>query len=269
MLVPPTEHTPEMDAEFDKINTSQPDQQCEVFLKSFIFALGDNWKDVPNLLKAFRKHASDTSSGANDETMNHIQASDFLQKHGKTRTGSERKAELNDVDINNDGMISFAEYLLLHYKVMILTEFYKRYELEPEEDLSNDGIGVVNVGHKLVDELLTMPKGMSPQLEAAIESFTEEKKAREKKIAALQKKAEAGGVKGMAAKNELIILEQGDQTEINRLELTLMAAKRRANRRRGSQILEEQKKKAEEELKKKHAEQRARMAAKRAMFEKK
>ena len=124
-----------------------------------------SWKDVPALVKAFRKHASDTSSGSNDLTMNHIQASDFLQKHGKTRTGSERKAELTDVDINNDGQISFIEYLLLHYKVMILTEFYKRYELSPVEDLSNDGIGVIDVGHKLVDELLTMPKGMDPALE--------------------------------------------------------------------------------------------------------
>ena len=47
------------------------------------------------------------------------QAADFLQKHGKTRTGSERKAELSDVDINSDGIISFLEYLLLHYKVRL------------------------------------------------------------------------------------------------------------------------------------------------------
>ena len=35
-----------------------------------------------------------------------------------------------------------------------------------------------------------------------------QKKARDKKIKELSAKAEAGGVKGMAAKNELIILEQ-------------------------------------------------------------
>ena len=37
----------------------------------------------------------------------------------------------------------------------------------------------------------------------------------------LTAKAEKGGVKGMAAQNELIILEKGDMTETNRIELTL------------------------------------------------
>ena len=41
--------------------------------------------------------------------MNHIQAADFLQKHGKTRTGLQRKDELTDIDLNNDGKIAFIE----------------------------------------------------------------------------------------------------------------------------------------------------------------
>ena len=77
------------------------------------------------------------------------------------------------------------------------------------------------------------------------------------------------GLKGMAAKNELIILEKGDMTEMNRIELTLDAAKRRAEKRRGSEVLAQQKKAAEDELKKAHEAQRAKMAARRAMFEKK
>jgi hypothetical protein len=126
------------------------------------------------------------------------------------------------VDINNDGWISFLEYLCLHYKVMILTEFYKRYQIDPVEDLTtNDGVGVVGVGHKLVDEVLTLPKGMNPEIEAAIEEFMEQKKLKEKRIAELKANAEAGGVKGMAAKQELVILESGDETETNRVELTL------------------------------------------------
>lgn len=150
-----------------------------------------------------------------------FQAADFLQHHGKTRTAAERKAELNDVDINNDGWISFLEYLCLHYKVLILTEFYKRYQLAPVEDLAGDGVGVCGVGFKLVDEVLTLPKGLNPQIEAAIEEFMEQKKAREAKVAALTAKAEAGGVKGLAAKQELVILESGDETATNRVELTL------------------------------------------------
>lgn len=106
-------------------------------------------------------------------------------------------------------------------EVMVLGEFYKRHETAPEEDLSADGIGLTGVGAKLLEELFTLPQGMSPEIEEAIEQFTAQTKAREKQIKALAAKAEAGGVKGMAAKNELIILEQGDTTEINRIELTL------------------------------------------------
>jgi hypothetical protein len=47
---------------------------------------------VPQLLKEFRKQCKDTGDGTGPpDTMNHIQASDFLQKHGKTRTAAERK----------------------------------------------------------------------------------------------------------------------------------------------------------------------------------
>ena len=38
--------------------------------------------------------------------------------------------------------------------------------------------GLTGVGYKLVDELLTLPRGLSPQLEAAMESFTEQNKVR-------------------------------------------------------------------------------------------
>jgi hypothetical protein len=43
---------------------------------------------------------------------------------------------------------------------------------------------------------MTMPGGLSPELEEAIEKFQGEKKARERKMKELEDKAEAGGVKG-------------------------------------------------------------------------
>jgi hypothetical protein len=171
------------------------------------------------------------------------------------------------VDINNDGFISFLEYLLLHYKVMILNEFYKRYEIPVVEDLSNDGIGIANVGFKLVDELLTMPAGMNPQIEAAIDEFMEKKKKREERIKELTEKAELGGVKAMAAKQELAILLAGDDTEMNRVELTLQAAKRKAAKNRGSVILADMAAKEAAAKAQEKAEAKARMAAKMAMFQ--
>ena len=235
--------------------------------KTKIFCtMGPACWDVPTLLEEFRKHAK--STGPSESEMNHIQAADFLQKHGKTRTGLQRKDELADIDLNNDGQIAFIEYCLLHYKVMVLGEYYKRHETAPAEDLTNDGVGVVGVGAKILEELFTFPQGMSPELEAAIEDFGVQKRARDKKIKELSAKAAAGGVKGMAAKNELIILEHGDMTEINRIELTLQAAKRRAEKQAGSDVYEQQKKKAEAEAKAEREAQRAKMAERRKAFEK-
>ena len=267
-MVPPTGNSAAAQAKFEEINNLDSDGMCQFFLKSFIFALKDDWKQVPALLKEYKKQAKDTGHGTGPpDSLNHIQASDFLQKHGKTRTAAERKAELNDVDINNDGWISFLEYLLLHYKVMILSEFYKRYEIAAVEDLTGDGIGVTGVGYKLVDELLTLPKGLNPQIEAAIEEFMEKKKQREDRIKMLSAKAELGGVKGLAAKQELTILESGDETEMNRVELTLQAAKRKAAKYRGSVVLADLAAKEAAEAARKKLENKARMDARRAMFQ--
>ena len=51
---------------------------------------------------------------------------------------------------------------------MILTEYYKRHNKKPDEDLSNDAVGVVNVGDKLLEELFTMPLGLDPALEKVL-----------------------------------------------------------------------------------------------------
>ena len=248
------------------MGSRDPVDQCEFFLKSFIFALGDSWQDVPRLCTEFQKHAKNT--GDNAQNMNHIQAADFLQRHGKTRTGIQRKHEVEDVDINSDGRISFIEYLILHYKAMILGEYYKRHEKEPLEDLSLDGVGITAVGEKLLEELFSMPAGLSPQLEEALETFAAEKKARQKKVDALTAKAEAGGVKGMAARQELRILESGDETETNKLELTLAAAKRKAQKTSGAEAVKNLKEEKEKAAKADADARRAKMKARAAMFDK-
>lgn len=243
------------------------DGQAEFFLKSFIFALGDGWKEVPNLCKEFKKLAKD--SGDNENFMNHIQASNFLQMQGKTRTGMQRKHELDDVDLNKDGKISFTEYLLLHYKVMILKEFYKRHESTPVEDLSNDGIGLTGVGQKLLEELLTMPEQMSKELELAIESFAQTKRDREAKVKSFEEKVKLGGIKGMAAQNELEQLQKQDMTELNRIELTLSAAKRKCAKAGtgGDDLLKKQQEEMDAEAKAATEANRANLKARMGAFE--
>mmetsp|Transcript_2004 Transcript_2004/g.7248 ORF Transcript_2004/g.7248 Transcript_2004/m.7248 type:complete len:259 (-) Transcript_2004:73-849(-) len=219
---------------FAKLASDPIEMQQELFLKSFIFALGDDWKEVGRLATQFTDYLRNTGD---EHDLNPAAAAEFLQKNGKTRTALQRRDEIRDIDLDQNDRIAFVEYLMLHYKAMILTEYYKRHQTTPEEDLSNDGIGVINVGHKLLEELFTMPAGLSPELEAAIEEFYAQKRARQQKMDGLREKAAAGGVRGMTAKNELAQMEAGDVTEMNRMELTLEAAKRRSMKTSGEEAL--------------------------------
>lgn len=52
----------------------------------------------------------------------------------------------------------------------------------------------------------------------------------EARVASLNQLALQNGVRGLTAKNELLQLQQQDQTAINRLEVTLAAAQRRSSK---------------------------------------
>jgi hypothetical protein len=78
---------------------------------------------------------------------------------------------------------------------MVLKEYYKRHKMQPQEDLSNDAIGVTGVGDKLLEELFTFPAGLSAELEKAIDDFYASKKAREKRYKELDVLAQGASVK--------------------------------------------------------------------------
>ena len=241
-----------------------------LFLKSFIFMLGDDWTEVTKLQKTFEKYCVDLGEGSDE--LNPAQAGDLLQKLDATRTALERRSELEDIDLDNNDQIAYIELLLLLYKVPILREYYKRHGTTPSFDLGEEatGVGITGVGEELLDELFYMPSAMPPELEAAIETFMAQKREREERIASLEAMASAGGVKGLTAKNELEQMMAADLTEMNRMELTLDAARRKALKNGGSSgdaALAEKRKKAEEEEAAKRAASRARMAARAAMFE--
>lgn len=73
-LVPPSAHSDKSMAKFEEVNSLDADAQCKFFLKSFIFALKDDWKAVPQLLKEYKKQAKDTGDGTGPpDSLNHIQ----------------------------------------------------------------------------------------------------------------------------------------------------------------------------------------------------
>lgn len=254
---------------FLDLASKSTEEQTQFFLKSFIFALGPSWGEVVTLSDAFREHAcNNTDSSA--ETLNQIQAADFLQKHGKTRTGLERRHEIEEFDIDNDGKICFLEYLIMHYKRLILTEYFARYDISPppEMDLSEDCVGLVGVVDFVVEELFSMPQGLSPQLEFMLDNFLTDKKKREERVAELKAKAlSKSGVKGMAAQRELEILRHADQTELNKIELTLNAARRRTARQSGEAALSLAMEEKAKGLEADRAERRGRLRQRAAKFE--
>merc|ERR1711879_1133808 len=250
----------------DLINKPVSDQ-TEFFLKSFIFALNTEWKKLIELSKTFNKYLADYGQADGDTAcaLDPSQAADFLQKNGKTRTAMQRRTEIRDIDIDNNDRITFIEYLLLHFKSMIITEYYKRTGDVNPYDLSQDGIGVTGVGAILLEELFTLPLGLDPALEAAIEEFTATK-AREAQLKTLQERASKGGVRGMAAKNEIEQLETQDSTDMNRLELTLNAAKKKAAKKSGEEAVRERKNAEEAAAKAKAEESRAKLKARAALW---
>ena len=110
-------------------------------------------------------------------------------------------------------------------------------------------------------------QGLPPELIAAIEELTRTKNEREKRMKTLEAQAAAGGVKGLAAKNEIEQMNAEDLTSMNRLEITLNAAKRRAGRDTGEEALRKKKQEQEAAEKAKRDASRAAMAARAKMFE--
>lgn len=254
--------------QFTRLCVEPPDYQMEFFLKSFIFALDDKWKEVSRLRGEFAKYLDRGGEGRLD--INFVQAADFLQKNGRPRIAQQINDELKDIDLDKNQRISFIEYLLLHFKVMVLKEFYKRLDLEPVEKLSDDiedGVGLVGVGPKLLDELFAEKSGLPEDLVRAIEEFTAKKRETDKKIKELREKADAGGVKGAAAANELIQMEQADKTQMNKIEISLNAAKRKASKNSADVAFDAKKKKEAAERKKAEEEARQKMAERKKAFE--
>lgn len=251
---------------FTELAAADIETQVEFFLKSFIFDLGDDWGYVNVLAKKFKEYLNEK---AEKHDLDAGQAADFLQRMGKTRTAMQRRSELADVDLDKNDKICFIEYLLLHYKIMILKAYFARHKIEPTVSLENEGVGLTGVGAFLLEELFTVPIGCDPAVTKAIEEFMAKQRERNALINELEKKIAQGGVKGLTAKNELFQLESQDKTEMNRVELTLQAAKRRSSKNSGEVALQKAKEQEEFERQQKLQESRNKLAARAAAFENK
>jgi hypothetical protein len=182
---------------------------------------------VYDLAKEFQAAAGGEAAGVLDSA----KAGNFLTKFGTSRTAIQRKQELADIDKDNDGKTSFIEFLLLTYKVMILTEFFQRKGTDPDVDLTNDGVGLTGVGTYLIEELFAPPAGLDPELDKMMADFSLEHSKMEEEIEKLQKIVDEGGVKGMGAKTQLDKLKKADTSATNALEAKIAAAIKKAQKK--------------------------------------
>lgn len=267
--------TKEFKNKFEEIVKRPVSDQLEFFLKRYIFVLGDDWKKVTELATKFKSY---TESRNDNYDLNHTEAADFLQKNGKTRTAQERKDELKDIDLDNNGRIAFLEYLLLHFKVLILTEFFeKKGKAIPSTiDLSKDGVGVTGVGEYILEALFTFGTDIDPEIEKAIEQVTKENREREEKMEVLKKiinDASKSQVDQMKAKHELLKIEKEDTSGADVALITLMAGRRRVQREarnakeKNEKALNESKLHEEEEKQKKLLESKSRLNDMKTKFE--
>jgi len=265
-LPPPGTLTPQLVEKFEELKTQDVDSQCEYFLKSFIFGLGDDWGKVNVITKDFKLSLKSSKQTKNLEG---AQIAELLVRHGKVRTGDQRRKELKEIDKTCHDNVCLLQYLMLYYKGMIIREFYKRIEQDCPYDLADEDsiVTLTGISGVLIEELVTMPNALSPALEKAIEDFSEQKKAKALLMEELTAKAEGDGVKAKAAKNQLAQIEASDSTETNRMEATLNAAKRKAMKGGGEAALLEAKKKALEEEEAKKAASKNRLKEKSQMFQ--
>jgi len=153
--------------------------------------------------------------------------------------------------VNGDGRTSLIEYLILHFKIMILEEFFRRQGAAPDVDMGNDGVGLTGVGDRLIEEMFAPPQGVDPELEKMMKDFAIQHAKSKAEIADLQAVVEQGGVKGMSAKNSLESLQKKDTTDLNAIEARIAAAIKKTEKKTLEEVA---KKEAEAATKKAEAE---------------
>eukprot|EP00164_Ancoracysta_twista_P000594 GFYU01000786.1.p1 GENE.GFYU01000786.1~~GFYU01000786.1.p1 ORF type:complete len:264 (+),score=127.53 GFYU01000786.1:96-887(+) len=197
----------ELKQKLAEVTQTSIEDQAKTFLRAFVLEFQGNFEEVLELAAEFKKYAPNPEENSLVRELDEHQAHIFLEKRGETATVVELRDALAEIDLDKNRNVAFIEYVLWKF-------------------------------HKNLSQLFTPPKGgASPEalamLDKAIEDFQKviaEREAREKKMEELKKIADGEGVKAMAAKNELAQLQAADQLEQNKREVTLAAAKRRAEK---------------------------------------
>jgi len=223
-------------AKWNEIVAQSIDEQANVFLRAFVLDFaGGGFEEVLDIASQFKRYAPKEGVPDLEEHKAHL----FLEKRGETLTVQQLRLTLKDIDVDNNNRVAFLEYALFKWK---------------------------KTPQQFFTELAKPPQRGGAALEAAIAEYRKViaiREARENRIEELKAEADAGGVKGAKAKNELAQLLHEDQLHQNKAEITSAAKKRAAEKTAIDPFAEEQKR-LEEEKKKKDAEEKAKQDESRA-----
>jgi len=151
------------------------------------------------LFKKYRKSPNDPDLAENEAHL-------FLEKCDEPVTVHKLREFLKEIDLDNNRKLCFLEYAHYKWQKSVKDFFYN---------------------------LANPPKGGSAALDAAVKAHREvlQKRAdREAKMDKLRDDAKQSGVKGKTAQSHLHQMESEDQLAMNKHEITVGAAKRKAEK---------------------------------------
>jgi len=190
--------------QFQEVVAKTVDEQAAFFLRAFVLEFQGKFEEVLELGTQFKKYLPESGQELEEDMLHR-----FLEVRGETKTVVEFRDALKKMDVDQNRKTAFVEFCMWKYNKSLAELF-------------------APAGKNVTKELLEA-------LEKAIAAYQEvqkKKEAREKEIARLQAIVDGnpGGVKGMAAKNQIEQMLHEDELERNRQEVTTAAKKRAAEK---------------------------------------
>eukprot|EP01087_Luapelamoeba_hula_P018742 TRINITY_DN608_c0_g2_i1.p2 TRINITY_DN608_c0_g2~~TRINITY_DN608_c0_g2_i1.p2 ORF type:complete len:259 (+),score=72.56 TRINITY_DN608_c0_g2_i1:15-791(+) len=194
----------ELEQKFRALTQRSVDEQAKEFLKAFVLDFQGNFEEVLEIANEFKKYGPKEGPVV---ALPEFEAHLFLEKRGETLTVQALRENLKrEITLERNHNVAFLEYALWKYH---------------------------KTAHQMFKPAFQIPPELLAALEQAIANFEQTlaiRKAREERMAELERQAALGGVKAMAAKNQLEQMRSEDSLEQNRREVTSGAQKRKAQR---------------------------------------
>eukprot|EP00461_Guttulinopsis_vulgaris_P002729 UN02730 len=227
-----------------EVNAKPYKAQAIWFLNAFFHELKDDQKkNVYDLVAAFSKE--DHVKGAKGNELNAVQAFSLLQKRNQTLTALQLKAQLRTVDIDANGEMALAEYLLFHYEkspkdfatrpqgTASEEEQRKLDDVKQKVDLLSkvfEELSAAQAAAEKAEEEVKAAKAEAEEVAAEIKKQEDAKAAEIARLEALTQDQSVGIVKRNMAVQQLAAAKNEDPLPLRKAKLTQDACVRRLDR---------------------------------------